>query len=339
MRFYMFHLRYRSHPGMVYSWLPAIAKARDLSLNDRAWLVWLNGNTQNPATSLLLLDAAPHWTDWKAAVEFWNDHFVELDWDTDRRHQKAKFGEATERWATEFVGKDGPARDWEDHGFLGWDSVWKFANDQPFMGRLSTWSMVEYARILLGPVTVPDAETMMLDDAKGSQSHRNGLSLLAGADWHDAPYWSFQDTQASLDPVWSLEMLTEELLDEALLRAEDIPDIELWHVSRLTLESALCTYKSWHKPRRRYPNVYADMALQRLTRAQARFPGYRFEELWAARDKDLPIELRAEDNPGDQPLSEWKQNHYRTTGQIPMMWVMYPDMFSDYDRQVQEATR
>ena len=57
-RFYTCHLRWKAHPGLVYSWLPAIAGRYELTMAERAWLVWLNGNTQNPVTSLLLLEAS-----------------------------------------------------------------------------------------------------------------------------------------------------------------------------------------------------------------------------------------------------------------------------------------
>ena len=105
-------------------------------------------------------------------------------------------------------------------------------------------------------------------------------------------------------------------------------------VGRLTMESALCTYKSWHKPNRRYPNVYADMMFNRIKKGEERFGKGRFDLLWETRQKDLPAPLRLEDNPADPGLSKEKQNHYRETGQIPMMWVDYPDMVSDFDRKV-----
>ena len=79
-RFYTCHLRWKAHPGLVYSWLPTLAEAYDLDDAGRAWLVWLNGNTQNPCTSLLLLDASagkPAY--WKAAVNLWNDNFKLLE--------------------------------------------------------------------------------------------------------------------------------------------------------------------------------------------------------------------------------------------------------------------
>jgi hypothetical protein len=321
-RFYSFHLKYKSHPGMVYSFLPAIAEAYDLDGNGRAWLAWLNGNTQNPAMSLLLLEAAPTHHEWQKAIDFWNEHFKLMDFDTDRRHQKSKFGEATERWAMLF-GKQ-PATDWMEAGLEGWEETWKFSLSQPYMGRLSAWSMMEYARILLGNDFVPDMGSWLLHDKSGSRSHRNGVAVVKG---YDATYWGADDADM-LGIVDELEQFADDLLAEARERNPGHPD-----VGRLTMESALCTYKSWHKPNRRYPNVYADMAYLRLKKAEARF-GKRFDILWEARQRDLPEYLRLEDNPHDPGLVAVKQNHYLETGQVIMMDREWPDMENSFNEGV-----
>ena len=298
LAFYRFHLEHKSHPGMVYSFLPAIADVFELDDDQRAWLVWLNGNTQNAVTSLMLLEAAPHPKDWFKAINFWNDNFKKLEWDTDRRHQKSKFGEATEAW---FIGYGAdPAVGWEVAGASEWDATWKYAFNQPYMGRLSSWSMIEYARILLGD-RIPDSATWMLDDKSGSKSHRNGIAVVRG---HDATYWD-EGTPDMLGIVGDLEDYADELLAQV-----DHPD-----AGRLTMESALCTFKSWHKPNRRYPNVYADMMYNRIKKAEARF-GRSFDLLWETRRKHLPEYLRLEDNPHDPGLSSIKQNWFLETGEV-----------------------
>lgn len=323
-RSYTFSLRHLNFPGMVYSMLPAIADAYDLDNDGRAWLVWLNGNTQNVVTSMLLLEAAPHAGRWRKAVEFWNDRFTDLEWDTDRRHQKSKFGEATEKWA------EGPwgatlAAGWYAAGDEFWEKCWHWSKAQPYMGRLSAWSMYEYARILLGPA-IPDIGSFMLEDKAGSRSHRNALGLIAG---YDAVYWD-ADTPDVLGVVPQLEQLAEDLLLEAGLRNEGDPN-----VTRLTMESALCTYKSWHKPNRRYPNVYADMMYNRIRRAEQRF-GRRLDLLWDIRRKTLPdYYLRLEDSPFDPGLSPVKQNHYLETGQPIMMSRDFPDLDNSFETAVE----
>lgn len=309
LRFYGFHLKYRSHPGCVYSFLPAMAEDYGLDQGQREWLVWLNGNTQNPAMSLLLLEASGHSAlGWEGAVAFWNENFTRMEWDTDRRHQKGKFGEATEKWVSDGY----RLRHWPTSS---WDATWDYAFNQPYMGRLSAWSMTEYARILLPGI--PDAATLLLHDKSGSRSHRDGLSLLHGAPT-EAAWWEWNDVVRYVR-IEELESLGASLLTEARTRFNTIsPD-----VSYLTMESALCTWKSWHKPNRRYPNVYSDMAYNRIRKAESRF-GHRFGVLWDARRRDLPRYLRLEDSPSDPGLSPDKQNLYLETGVPAMMHREYP---------------
>lgn len=315
-RFYSLHLKYRAHPGLVYSWLPAMSSAMDDE--QKAWVVWLNGNTQNPVTTSLLLRAAPSHYEWKNAVDYWNEYFKLLEWDTDRRHQKSKFGEATEQWISRFATEAETV--WQSG--MAWSDAWSYARSQPYMGRLSAWSMLEYARILFGPV-VPDAADLLLRDWDGSRSHRNGLAFIAG---FESVYWG-PEVAKMLDIVDSLEELGESLLQEARERNPDSPD-----VSRLTLESALCTYKSWHKPNRRYTGVYADMAYLRLKRAEERF-STTFPVLWSARQKDLPEWMRLEDRPNDPGLVPEKQNYYRETG-IPIGFSYeYSDVICEFDQK------
>lgn len=311
-RFYSFHLKYKTHPGLVYMFLPAIAEHYDMDEDQKAWLVWLNGNTQNPATTMLLLDAAPRVEDWRKAVDFWNENFKALEWDTDRRHQKSKFGEATEKWVEEFVGVH-PADMWLQNCGT-WDDTWKWAKSQPFMGRLSAWSMTEYAKILLPDI--PDADNFLIHDVQGSQSHRNSTALIAG---YDAVYWD-KDVPKMLGLEDELSEFAESLFTEAKYRNQGVED-----VTRLTMESALCTYKSWHKPNRRYPNVYSDMAYNRILRAEKHF-GKRFSLLWETRAQNLPQELLLETQPKDVGLKPLKQNWYLETGEIHYLHLLFPDM-------------
>lgn len=319
-----FSLMHGTFPGCVYHWLPWIADACGLDDDRRAWLAWLNGNTQNAVTSLMLLDASGgSATGWQGAVDFWNRRFADLEWDTDRRHQKGKFGEATAAFIDR-VGTAHPAEEWLAAAAGGWPAMWAWATSLPYMGRLSSWSMIEFSRILLGP-RIPDADTLMLGDASGSNSHRNGLAVVSGC---DAAYWTWADTR---DRVPDLDRLGEQLLAQMQAARPQDPA-----VARLTLESALCTYKSWHKPNRRYPNVYADMAYNRLRRAEARF-GHRFSLLWEGRRRALPRWARLEDNPLDPGLSPVKQNHYRETGQPVMLGHVWPELWSDFDTAVAEG--
>lgn len=334
-RSYTFSLEYQNFPGMVYSMLPAIAEAYDLDEDGRAWLAWLNGNTQNVVTSMLLLDYAPRWEDWKDAVTYWNAHFKALEFDTDRRHQKSKFGEATEQWAEGLRDRaESPASVWEE--YRDGKTAFAYAMSQPYMGRISAWSYMEFARILLP--FIPDVDGWYLKESS-SRSHRNALCLLSG--YEEA--WGWDREQAELPAILGLmeglSDLGDDLLAEAERRNRRGTDVEKggWShpdVSRLTMESALCTFKSWHKPDRRYPNVYADMMYQRIKKAETRMKR-DLSLLWDIRRESLPAPLRLEDNPGDPGLSPVKQNWYRETGEVHYLHMTFDDMeLSGFEKAV-----
>jgi hypothetical protein len=311
--FYRFHLEYDLHPGMVYSWLPAIADHLGLDEEGRAWLTWINGNTQNPVTSLLLLQEAPSISKWHRAVVFWDEHFKKLQWDTDRRHQKANFGEATKTWVNT-TGRN-PVQAWHRAERDGWKGIWKLAFGHPFMGRLSAWSMSEYAYIL--GLHRTDAGSLLLDDP-ASTSHRNGLRILTGSDIIGTPW---DKDKSSRQEALGLEATARTI-------CEGIEGATFW-----TLESALCTFKSWHKPNRRYPGVYADMAHDRLVKNEATW-GKQFGVLWQARKDRLPVYLRLEDFPNDPGMCAEKQNHYLQTGETVTMGRWKPQYFSSFDEKV-----
>ena len=339
-RSYTFSLEYQNFPGMVYSMLPAIADAYDLDEDGRAWLAWLNGNTQNVVTSMLLLEAAPRWQDWPDAVAYWNAHFKALEFDTDRRHQKSKFGEATEKWIYDHllaVG-DSPASFWTTSIGSG-KNAFKNAMAMPFMGRISAWSYMEFARILLP--FIPDVDGWYLEESS-SRSHRNALCLLSG--YEDA--WGWDREQAELPALLGLMEGLSDLAEELLADAQERnwvanPDgppalLRHPHVSRLSMESALCTFKSMFKPNRRYPNVYADMMYERIKKAEVRM-NRDLSLLWDIRKNTLPERLRLEDNPYDLGLHPVKQNWFRETGEVPMIGLLFPDMESGYDEGVREG--
>jgi hypothetical protein len=328
-RSYTHSLVYKNFPGMVYSMMPAVADLFDLDEDGRAWLAWLNGNTQNIVTSMMMLEVAPKWTDWRKAVDFLNENFKGLEFDIDRRHQKSKFGVATEQWVERFFDTGvGPADSWREHSGSS-KEAWNYAMTHPYMGRISAWSNMEFARILLP--FIPDVDEWYLWE-NSSRSHRNSLCLLSGYD--DA--WGWDREQAEMPMILGIMDDLSDLADDLLREAHNRngtewpagPDI-VWvphqDVCHLTMESALCTFKSWHKPNRRYPNVYSDMMYQRIQKAEVRM-NRSLQVLWDIRKDTLPEKLRLEDNPGDPGLSAIKQNWFRETGEVHYLHMLFPDM-------------
>lgn len=327
-RCYGFHLRYRSHPGGVYYALPAMAEAAGWDAEQRAWAAFLNGNTQNPVTTSLLMAAGDRPARADRVLAFWRKHYAELSWDTDRRYHKARLDQSVSGYLTLTAG--GQARYWRRAARGGWAGVWAAANAIPTMGRLSTWSYLEYLRIL--GVDIPDADTLMLGDRAGSQSHRNGLCLLLGLDewmwWKPNPGF---DGRYPPDLIGELETQGARLLATARQLNQGHPD-----VGYLTLESALCTWKSWHRPRRRYAGVYNDLLHDRIRAGEARF-GRRFGVLWDARRRALPAWMRLEDTPTDPGAVPVKQNHYLETGEVVTLGHIWPDMWSSFDQGVRDG--
>lgn len=330
LRFYVWSVRYRSFPGGVHYVLPHLADALGWDTEQRFWAAFLNGNTQNPVTTLLLMQAAPHPGDADRAVDFWRRHYRELEWDTDRRYHKARFADAVEGYLR-LIGS-GPGAQTRYYRLPHeWTAWWQAATAIPTMGRLSTWSYLEYLRIL--ECGTPDSDTLMLTDIPGSRSHRNSLALVSGRDdWiADKQLGTGTDAVYTPDVLSELASVGYGLLREAQRR---VPGDRT--VGYLSLESALCTYKSWHKPNRRYPGVYNDMLYDRLTRAENRF-GRRFGVIWDSRREALPARMRLEDTPGDPGCVPVKQNWYLTTGQVIGMADDWPCFVNGFDPLVRDG--
>ena len=324
--FYGFHTRYGTHPGLVYALLPWLAAERSWTPEEYAWFCFLNGNTQNPVTSLLIHDQAPSPRHADRAVEFWRANYGRLAWDTDRRYHKKAFDVAVTGYLALTGGRQ--VAYWRKVG--SWRAAWRAAEAIPTFGRLSAWSFLEYVYLAGFHDQAPD--DLMLADRDGSRSHRNGLCIVDGLDhldWHKSnPGF---DGRYAPDTLAHLEVVVDGLLADARALAPGDRT-----VTRFTLESALCTYKSWHRPRRRYPNVYADMHYERVRAAEAAWPEADLSIWWMARADLLPPRLLLERNPGDPGVHPDKQNQYRETGRPPMMegdgvWSPWPQRVADLE--------
>lgn len=345
-RFYEFHLRYRTHPGLVYLIIPHLAETQGWTEEQALWFCFLNGNTQHAITSFAIMQRFPTV---QSAVpskvdQLLNEHHAKLDFDTDRRHFKRRLSATISQYRELLRG--GTQRAFFERLYEGakddgerFMKVWGFLlPNLKYFGRLSVFSYMEYLRIAGLPLECP---TLFLYDLDGSKSHRNGLCKVLGRDdldWHDSNPEGFNGKY----PAGVLPWLEQEgglLLTEAQLRARGQP----WErdVGYFTMESALCTYKSWHRINRRYPNVYADMMLGRIESMEKKWPREVTEPFRELRERHLPKHLRLECNPGDPGVRPEKQNHYLRTGQPIMMdveWPCFRNDFNDAVRTRQGAT-
>jgi len=313
-RFYQFHLEHRAHPGCVYYLLPYLDNEFAWSAEDALWFAFLNGCTQHPPTSLLIHERFPYHNTYGLA-EWFNTNFRRLGWDSDRRHWKSKFLECVRRYQ-HLVGPE--QADFFEPLRGDYEAAWaKVRNEFYSFGRLSAFSYLEYLSIF-GYGWEPN--DLLLDDIAGSRSHRNGLAKVLGRDdldWHESnPAFDGKYAPGVLD--WMAEEV-QGLLVEARLRSANKPWLR--DTNLFTLESTLCTFKSWFRPNRRYPNCYNDMLRDRLVRTAADWSDEATEVFWKAREDMLPGFLRIEDNPDDVGLRPLKQNWFRQTGEV----IMIPD--------------
>ena len=326
LRFYEFHLKYRAHAGAVYQFLPWLAKHFNWDLEQRLWFATINGMTQHALTSLAIFEQLPTANFTDSQYDYFKDWFNFiwdiLPFDTDRRYQKRDCIRAVHA-VGEAVKKYGSLKNFYTGDF---ETVWKRVRTELHsLGRLGAWSGLEFIKIAAEGELEIEFNTLMLRDRSGSKSHRNGLCKVLGRD--DLDWWSkgnpsFDGKYTDEQFDW-LENEGAALLTESISRFIDRDFIG--DVGYETLETALCTYKGWHRPNRRYPNIYNDMAYSRILDTSRKNPSLKTGLFWQARADYLPDELRIEvaanEHPqyGKLPLNRGIQNMYRLTGKIPFM--------------------
>jgi hypothetical protein len=325
LKFYEFHLRYRSHPGGVYQLIPYFSEKYKWSTETCLWAASLNALTQYWPTTIALMQRAPaplNEAEWVKFDEWFQSSWYSLPFDSDRKWQKVECPKAV-RVLSEKAKEYGSLQNFYTGDFK---TLWGRArNELHSLGRLGAWSGLEFIKIAGRGVLDFEYDTLMLRDMSGSKSHRNGLCILLGhdeLDWHDKLNPEFDGKYSGKMLSW-LEREGEALLVECrgLFKYEDF----IADVGYETLESALCCYKSWHRPNRRYPSVYNDMLYSRLLETAEKNPSLDLTPFWEARAKYLPERLRIECNKehpqyGSKTLSKKLQNLYRETGQIPFIF-------------------
>lgn len=255
-------------PGLVYLYMPALAHRYGWDADQRLWFAFLNGMTQNPITSMQLFNRLPEVPPPTATLtqfkRWFDDNWDNLQYDTDRRYQKKDTVGAIKAYARA-VHHFGSQSDMLRAG-TAYSDLWARVRGMYLsFGRLSAFSYLEYVHLNgFGA----DCDDLLFEDKNGSKSHRNGMFLLLGHDefvWdkrqpnsHDGRYTDFK-------PMCKyLALQADEYLAEFRATHPGLPA-----AGRFTLESNLCTFKN-HFFGRRYPGVYADMAWERIERADER---------------------------------------------------------------------
>lgn len=347
LRFYEFHLKNKSHPGGVYFAFPWLADYYGQDLEDKLWMAFINGCSQNIVTTSIIYEKFPKIKDLDVDVlnDWWNDNQHKFKagsgWDSDRKYfkvGKTGFPQCVDSYK-KCVDKFGSQVNLFSHlnstddKYFNFEKTWEYVRTMFLsFGRLSTFSYLEYLRIQ--GINL-DCSSLFLEDMSGSKSHRNGLCKVLGRD--DLDWWDAKESHNPNFPGY-LPKTIEWLEQEGELLLEDAKKrIDHEDVSYFTLESTLCCYKSWHRPNRRYPNVYMDMFHDRIKYAESEW-GNNFQHFWKMREEKLPKHLRLEDNAKDGGLTKEKQNHYRLTGQVIMMDKEWSCFKNDYNDDIDNGT-
>lgn len=325
LRFYEFHLKYKAHAGAIYYAFPYIFKELKMNMEQKLLFAFINGCTQNVVTTYFIFQQIKDLKTYNPTkFSLWfRKHYDKLGWDTDRRYVKNKLEDMISSYAKKMEGTTQEeyfkrimtsGDKYKDFKLL-WHEV---EGTFEYFGRLATFSYLEYLKIAGLNI---DCDELFLDDIEGSKSHRNGLCKVLGRD--DLDNWK---TKVNYTPE-IIEWLKKEgeiLLEEARQR---FPHEDL---SYFTLETTLCCYKSWHRPNRRYPNVYNDMFYERIKYAEQKW-NKKLDIFWRARAEYLPDYLRLECNPKDLGVHPIKQNHYLKTGEVIMMereWECFSNKYA-----------
>lgn len=290
-KLYRLNLEYGIMPGLVYLYMPELARRYGWDAEQRLWFAFLNGMTQNPITSLRLFTRLPSVPPAGAALtafsDWFNTEWDTLQFDTDRRYQKKDTVEAIKTYAR-LVAEHGTQVDMLTG--KSYDDLWKLVREgYHSFGRLSSFSYLEY--VYLNGFGA-DCDNMLFEDKSGSKSHRNGMLFLLGFDhlvWDKRANNGFDGNYDNFKKMCS--WLNSEADDFLFGFSEANPDTP--YVSRFTLESNLCTFKN-HFFGRRYPGVYADMAWERILWAEARGQSAYTEVFKDMRSELLPDWLRWE---------------------------------------------
>lgn len=301
---YKMNLEHRVMPGLVYLYMPKLAEHYRWTEEQKLWFATINGFTQNPITSLRIFDQLPECPPAGAALSkfdaWFNANWDTLNFDSDRLKNKRNTVAGIKSYA-QLVSEHGGFQTLLWSPEQSYQSAWDRASSVHSFGRLSTFSYLEYVRIMGWGVPCMD---LMFEDFDGSRSHRNGALFLQGGDtlvYDKRSGNEFNGKYENFPHLCSwLTVKSNEFLRGFATQHPDTPDIGYF-----TLESQYCQFKNGFF-RRRYPGVYADMAWDRIKWYDERNLNEYTEIFKCIREDWLPKWLR-EECEGPKPLERAKK--------------------------------
>ena len=306
---YRMNLEHRVMPGLVYLYMPELARVEGWDNEQKLWFAFLNGNTQNPITSYRIFREFPErprtTEEFKRITDYFNDNWGTLSFDQDRRHQKRDFPDAVVRYHA-LVREVGSQEALLTGDFDAlWNKVFHFYYG---FGRLASFSYLEYVKIMgFGD----QCTNLFLDDKQGSKSHRNGLLFLLGLDDQvlDKRLDNGQDGEYGGSTAFKkmcawLGSQANEYLRTCGIKHEDL--------GYFTFESQCCTFKNGFFGRRS-PGIYADMAWERIKWYEDRGMKDITKPFRKMREV-LPDWLRMECEDGEPSINDGRTKKFAETG-------------------------
>ena len=296
---YNLNLVFGVHPGLVYLYMPALKEYYSWDDETALWFATINGHTQNPITSLRLLEFMPSpemsKDEWSNAQSRFDQEWKSLSFDTDRNKQKKDTVKGLYSYA-QMVNHRPQSDLWSGKTY---EEYWEIARNIYTFGRLSAFSYLEYIKI---NGYGADCTTLMFNDFDGSRSHRNGMFFLTGKDDH---VFDNRHTNSHSGKYEHFEGVCLALEKKATKFLEDFRHEYGYNkdIGRFTLESCLCQFKNGFFSRR-YPGVYADMGWDRIKWYDSRGFEQFTEPFKAIRAQYLPDWLREECEVKVTPRSE-----------------------------------
>jgi hypothetical protein len=282
---YRMNLQHGVMPGLVYLYMPELARRYDWDAEQRLWFAVINGCTQHPITSLRIFNRQPQIPqskqEWAELDSWFNAEWANLAFDADRLKNKRNTLRALFSYA-ELVETAGSQVSL--YSGKSYAECWATASSIYGFGRLSTFSYLEYVKIMgLGP----DCTDLMFEDFSGSRSHRNGALFLEGLDR------LVYDKRAANGFDGKYEHFGK-MCGWLVSRADEyLKTVSHSDAGYFTYESCLCQFKNGFFGRR-YPGVYSDMAWERVRWYDERGLSPETEVFKDIRAQRLPAWLRLE---------------------------------------------
>lgn len=272
-------------PGLVYLYMPELARRYGWDDEQRLWFAAINGCTQHPITSLIIFNRQPEIPEtseeWRAFEDWFNSEWVSLQFDTDRLKNKRNTVKALYSYGQ--LVRDAGSQTALYAGKT-YEEAWAIASAIYSFGRLSTFSYLEYVKIMgAGPACTD----LMFDDFSGSRSHRNGALFLEGLDHLVYDKRAGNGFDGKYEDFTKMCTWLNNRAD-TYLKTIDHPD-----AGYFTYESCLCQFKNGFFGRR-YPGVYSDLAWERVQWYDQRGFSSDTEVFKDIRAERLPSWLRIE---------------------------------------------